>query len=947
MALKVLTQRWQERRDDVVAFAIIGIFFLAIFGPVIVQGKFFLILDSTVELMPERYAAWQSIRQGTLPLWTPLILSGYPLFSMAQIGLAYPLTWGYLFLPPYWAEEIYVIAPYLLAPAFTYAYGRYIGRSWLASLIAGLAYGYGGAMMSTDIHNGLLTNATMWLPLFLIAIEQARRKRAITSWLWLTAAYTASVLTGYGQGFLIVGGVGLAYAGWLALIARRIGGWFTLNRWRPLFLTIAAIAGSVGIASFQIFETMRAQRRSIRATLTFEGFSEFSTPLGPMFKSLMLPFQGQLPNLFVCAHLSPIALVLALYAAIRVIRRRDNDPYVWFWILLAVIGWFLMLGINTPVYRSFYYIPILNKFKQPIHYAVIWTFAVSMLAAYGWDYLEIRWSHPVRWLSTNRRTIIWATIAFGLTLLTALLFWRAVRLHEPESIALLFKILLTAFIVMALWLAKKTGRRWRTLLLTGCLALACFVEPFILVSVRWWPRTRTSQRLTTPAEVTRFLQPFPAPENRVFTYAKLFSEDLSRESFMDSQNMSMMHGLQNVAGYEPLMLQRYNHALGDVWLDSVTPLKEPPDVLFRSDSHVLDLLNNTYLVTHSSVLDVPTERNGITFLRIRDVDSPPGDEQFFWAQMATADTVAIVSMMSGSIDIAQGTPVATVTVRTSNGLIIERPLRAGVDTAEWAHERVDVRPIVRHGLAPIFETNPGDPENSFPAYTYLSLLHLGKTETITAVSVRNITRGPTLVISGLTLYDSSRAHSTPLAQPAVTVDLNKWQPVYSNQQVMVLKNNRVLPRAWLVAEAEAVDGDEAFLRISGRSHISFDPRRTALLEVEPKELPQLPGGPMSTEGTATVSAYEANRLTVDTDSPTAAVLVVSEINYPGWVADVDGVRTPIQVTDFLLRGVVVPAGKHRVEMRYLAPPVRNGAIISSLTLLVMLGALVYARRYPG
>ena len=41
------------------------------------------------------------IRHGQLPLWTPLLLSGYPLLSMAQVGLGYPGTWGYLFLPGY------------------------------------------------------------------------------------------------------------------------------------------------------------------------------------------------------------------------------------------------------------------------------------------------------------------------------------------------------------------------------------------------------------------------------------------------------------------------------------------------------------------------------------------------------------------------------------------------------------------------------------------------------------------------------------------------------------------------------------------------------------------------------------------------------------------------------------------------------------------------------
>jgi hypothetical protein len=38
-----------------------------------------------------------------------------------------------------------------------------------------------------------------------------------------------------------------------------------------------------------------------------------------------------------------------------------------------------------------------------------------------------------------------------------------------------------------------------------------------------------------------------------------------------------------------------------------------------------------------------------------------------------------------------------------------------------------------------------------------------------------------------------------------------------------------------------------------------------------------------------------------------------------------------------MRGVALPAGAHRVEMRYRAPAALNGAIISALTLLLLIG----------
>jgi hypothetical protein len=179
--------------------------------------------------------------------------------------------------------------------------------------------------------------------------------------------------------------------------------------------------------------------------------------------------------------------------------------------------------------------------------------------------------------------------------------------------------------------------------------------------------------------------------------------------------------------------------------------------------------------------------------------------------------------------------------------------------------------------------------------------------------------------------------------PLPHYDLTKWQPVYDDGGAQILRNERALPRAWLVAEAESVDGEEALRRIRGQGP-AFDPRRTALLEVQPRNLPALPGGPISRAAFAKIVAYESNGVVIETVADTASVLVVSEINYPGWLATVDGAQAPIHSADFLLRGIVLPAGSHRVEMRYTAPAARNGAFISAFTILLISGLALYEKR---
>lgn len=91
--------------------------------------------------------------------------------------------------------------------------------------------------------------------------------------------------------------------------------------------------------------------------------------------------------------------------------------------------------------------------------------------------------------------------------------------------------------------------------------------------------------------------------------------------------------------------------------------------------------------------------------------------------------------------------------------------------------------------------------------------------------------------------------------------------------------------------------------------------------------------------------YEPARLIIETTANQPSVLVVSEMWYPGWVATLDGIPTAIHATNFLLRGVVLPTGVHRIEMRYTAPAARAGAIISILSLLLVIAiAIVEIRR---
>jgi uncharacterized membrane protein YfhO len=69
-------------------------------------------------------------------------------------------------------------------------------------------------------------------------------------------------------------------------------------------------------------------------------------------------------------------------------------------------------------------------------------------------------------------------------------------------------------------------------------------------------------------------------------------------------------------------------------------------------------------------------------------------------------------------------------------------------------------------------------------------------------------------------------------------------------------------------------------------------------------------------GSVTVRSYSPQYIEVESISSGRAFLVAADAHYPGWKAYVDGRETPIFYTDAAFRGVIAPAGRHRIVMRF-------------------------------
>ncbi|HEV2884171.1 MAG TPA: hypothetical protein VGW36_04900, partial [Pyrinomonadaceae bacterium] len=487
---------WRKRRAGLTAFGGIAVFFSLFFARVFINHRFIITGDAFYYTYPLRTVAWNMIRSGSAPLWTPLLLSGYPLISVPLLAVGYPVTWTHLFLPGHWAEQIYALAPFLLSPLTTYAYAREIGRSRLASVFAGLSFGYGGMMCGILANSGMLTNGFIWCPLLLLFIERARKRSFAHCLLWATVAYSMSVLAGHGQSYVYSGVLGLAYGLFtslhLASVARDDQAWWRGGpHWRPLMVAVGAILLSGAVAAFQLFETVRVARLSVRSALSYEVFSEGSFTLREAFLSLGAQLYHYIDT---GTYVTPLALVLAVVALGFAIRHGVIDARIWFWAGVAVVAFLMLLGSNTPLNRLLHNVPVINMFRVPSRHTFEWTLAISILAAFGWDATASLLKNQ-----RERASRMEIGIVLGLLALTAavgVFWWRAIvqwpEPHPtiytalPERSYWLWKLAFTALLFVLAWRSFRIAtKRSRQIMLIAVIGLACFVEANATVTC-WW-----------------------------------------------------------------------------------------------------------------------------------------------------------------------------------------------------------------------------------------------------------------------------------------------------------------------------------------------------------------------------------------------------------------------------------------------------------------------------
>jgi len=181
----------------------------------------------------------------------------------------------------------------------------------------------------------------------------------------------------------------------------------------------------------------------------------------------------------------------------------------------------------------------------------------------------------------------------------------------------------------------------------------------------------------------------------------------------------------------------------------------------------------------------------------------------------------------------------------------------------------------------------------------------------------------------------------------LSVDL--WlgkKPLRENQQqvfvgasgLKLYMNSEAFPQTWVVHEAVAIGRDQVLQSFS-KYNLEQMRQLTFIRNAAPPKLEKCGGQDWSE-----VMDREASSVTIEAQLGCTGMVILSDAYYPGWVATVDGKPAQLYETYGVIRGVVVPAGRHRVEMRYRPRSVYLGGAMSLIGLAAACVIGVRSRR---
>jgi hypothetical protein len=165
-----------------------------------------------------------------------------------------------------------------------------------------------------------------------------------------------------------------------------------------------------------------------------------------------------------------------------------------------------------------------------------------------------------------------------------------------------------------------------------------------------------------------------------------------------------------------------------------------------------------------------------------------------------------------------------------------------------------------------------------------------------------------------------------LVEPLERIDRSKTYATYENIDC--------LPRAWFVKNSEVIkERERIFLKLNDPI---FNPKNTAILENEIETFGY------DENGVIMIEEKDFHYASWITQNNTDALMVVSEIYYPaGWNFYIDNKKVEHFPVNYVLRGLIVPSGNHKIEMKFEPKTYSISIKLSILGIILAFATTIY------
>ena len=517
-----------------------------------------------------------------VPLWSPSILSGYPFAGNPLASLWYPPGWLALLLPLPLGFNLLVGFHLVLGALGMYALLRQQGRSYPASLLAGIAF---GMMPKVFAHYGAghltLLYAVPWTPWLLWskatigsppveANPLPRLARFLPS-----GAVLALIFLADPRWAAFAGATWLGYAIWIDR--------FSLQK----VLVQGALA--VLLSAPLAIPLLEYAERSTRANLTVQDSLVYSLPVARLL-GLLFPDYGGFHEWTLYPGAGIFLLAILGFAWSWRLRQ------VRFWALLLLVSLAFALGGSLPGLSMVLQLPGFSLLRVPSRALFLSGMAFAALSAFAMDRLLAGLTQG------ERKAFAWiATTLCGFAISLAIGSWLLFPTGGGASGALPFLVGSLFLLVSVIWITLHASdqipaRVWgAALLLLICLDLG-------LVDRSLFAMRDVSQVTGQAVEVAGYLAGQPG-------LFRVYSP-----SYSIPQQTAARYQLQLVDGVDPLQLQGYvaymERATGvprQGYSVTLPPFSNGEPRLdnqdYQPNPHLLGLLNVRYLAAEFDLED--------------------------------------------------------------------------------------------------------------------------------------------------------------------------------------------------------------------------------------------------------------------------------------------------------------------------------------------------------